>query len=210
MATTRLCLITRSSRVLAHELRRLTRQSTRSIQSIEDYLVQLVRWAPSNLLRERLIMKKFATVLAAGALALGAGLFVLVETTDLANAASRGGGGGRSFSGGGGRSFSGGGGRSFSGGGGRAVSARHVSPTRSSVGARRVGTTKHVNVGRTNTARRGNVGKGSSVKHVNIGNTRTNKHVNIGNTKNTGKHVNIGGVGPGGLKAGPGGLQHWP
>src|SRR5438128_2703137 len=71
MATTRLCLITRSSRVLAHELRRLTRQSTRSIQSIEDYLVQLVRWAPSKLLRERLIMKKFATVLAAGALGKG-------------------------------------------------------------------------------------------------------------------------------------------
>src|SRR5437899_1658426 len=105
MANTQLSCLIRHARNAAHLVRRLTRQS------VEDYPVPLVRWSPSNLLRERFIMKKFATVLAAGALALGAGLFVLVETTDLANAASRGGGGG-----GGGRSFSGGGGRSFSGG----------------------------------------------------------------------------------------------
>ena len=109
-------------------------------------------------------MKRLATMLAAGALALFASLLVMVETADQANAFMRLGG-----FGGGMRSF--GGARSFGAGGGAVM--------RSNVSARPISTTS---VGRTNTVSHVNVSKGSSVKQANIRNTRSSKDVNVAKT----------------------------
>src|SRR5207248_208478 len=124
-------------------------------RTAKDYGTPLVRWFLSDLRRERFIMKRIVAALAAGALALGAGLFVLTETTDLANAAGRGGGGGfhgggGGFHGGGGgmRSMGGGGMRSMGGGGGRAM-------MRSSVSARHVNVSRRVNTGTVRASRVG-------------------------------------------------------
>src|SRR5215468_2935367 len=117
-------------------------------------------------------MKRLATMLAAGALALFASLLVMVETADQANAFMRlggFGGGMRSF-GGGMRSF-GGGMRPF-GGGMRSFGAGGGAVMRSNVSARPISTTS---VGRTNTVSHVNVSKGSSVKQANIRNTRSSK-----------------------------------
>src|SRR5215813_12387201 len=133
-------------------------------------------------------MKRLATMLAAGALALFASLLVMVETADQANAFMRlggFGGGMRSF-GGGMRSFSGA--RSFGAGGGAVM--------RSNVSARPIGITS---VGRTNTVSHVNVSKGSSVKQANIRNTRSSKDVNVAKTNTstniakttTGKLANV-------------------
>jgi len=157
-------------------------------------------------------MKRLATMLAAGALALFASLLVMVETADQANAFMRFGGFGggmRSFGGGmrsfggGMRSFGGGmrsfggGMRSFSGGmrsfgggmrsfgGARSFGARGGAMMRSNVGARPISTTS---VGRTNTVSHVNVSKGSSVKQANIRNTRSSKDVNVAKT-NTSKNI---------------------
>jgi hypothetical protein len=135
-------------------------------------------------------MKRIATMLAAGALALFASLLIMVETADQANAFIRSGAfGGGMHSFGGARSFSGA--RSFGGGGGAMM--------RSNVSARHISITKHVNVGRTNTVSHVNVSKGSSVKQANIRNTRSSKHVNVAKTNTstniakttTGKLANV-------------------
>src|SRR5262249_3052851 len=149
-------------------------------------------------------MKRLATMLAAGALALFASLLVMVETADQANAFMRlggFGGGMRSFGGGmrsfggGMRSFGGGmrsfgGARSFGGGmrsfgGARSFGAGGGAMMRSNVSARPINTTS---VGRTNTVSHVNVSKGSSVKQANIRNTRSSKDVNVAKT-NTSKNI---------------------
>src|SRR5262245_4793448 len=140
-------------------------------------------------------MKRLATMLAAGALALFASLLVMVETADQANAFMRlggfgggmrsFGGGMRSFGGGmrsfggGMRSFGGGmrsfgGARSFGGGmrsfgGARSFGAGGGAMMRSNVSARPISTTS---VGRTNTVSHVNVSKGSTDKRANTRNTR--------------------------------------
>src|SRR6516165_7226359 len=109
------------------------------------------------------MMKRIATMLTAGALALFASLLVMVETADQANAFMRLGGFGRGMRsfGGGMRSFGGGmrsfgsGMRSFSGGmrsfgGARSFGGGGGAMMRSNVSAQHISTTKHVNVGRTN------------------------------------------------------------
>jgi len=147
-------------------------------------------------------MKRLATMLAAGALALFASLLVMVETADQANAFMRlggFGGGMRSF-GGGMRSF-GGGMRPFGGGmrsfgGARSFGAGGGAVMRSNVSARPISTTS---VGRTNTVSHVNVSKGSSVKQANIRNTRSSKDVNVAKTNTstniakttTGKLANV-------------------
>ena len=147
-------------------------------------------------------MKRLATMLAAGALALFASLLVMVETADQANAFMRlggFGGGMRSF-GGGMRSF-GGGMRPFGGGmrsfgGARSFGAGGGAVMRSNVSARPISTTS---VGRTNTVSHVNVSKGSSVKQANIRNTPSSKDVNVAKTNTstniakttTGKLANV-------------------
>src|SRR6516165_2712263 len=129
-------------------------------------------------------MKKIATMLAAGALALFATLLVMVETADQANAFIRigsFGGAMRSFSAmrslGAMRSFSGM--RSFGGGRGAMM--------RSNVSAGHISATKHVNVGRMNSVSHVNVSKASSVKQANIRNTPSSRHVKVGT--NTSKNI---------------------
>jgi len=140
-------------------------------------------------------MKRIATMLAAGALALFASLLVMVETADQANAFMRlggFGGGMRSF-GGGMRSF-GGGMRSFGGGmrsfggGMRSFGGGGGAMMRSNVSARHINATKHLNVAHTNTVSRVNVSKGSLVKQANIRNTPNSKHVSVAKT-NTSKNI---------------------
>jgi len=147
------------------------------------------------------MMKRIATMLTAGALALFASLLVMVETADQANAFMRlggFGGGMRSFGsgmrsfGGGMRSF-GGGMRSFGGGmrsfgGARSFGGGGGAMMRSNVSAQHISTTKHVNVGRTNTVSHVKVSKGSSVEQANIRNTPSSKHVNLAKT-NTSKNI---------------------
>jgi beta/gamma crystallin len=148
-------------------------------------------------------MKRIATILAAGALALFASLLVMVETADQANAFMRlggfgGFGGMRSFGGGmrslgGGMRSLGGGMRSLGGGmrsfaGARSFGGGGSAMMRSNVSAQHISTMKHVNVGRTNTVSHVNVSKGSSVKHANIRNAPSSKHVNVAKT-NTSKNI---------------------